>query len=154
MKKLARAAAVGGALTFALSGCASVTQGTTEDIKVTSLPVDGANCTLKNGVGAWSVTTPGSAKVDKSKTDLDVTCSKTGFQDGHTIMESHFEGMTAGNLILGGGIGLAVDASTGAMNHYDKAVEVTLTPMDGTPAPAPSAAATPAAPASTEKTTS
>jgi len=150
MNKVMKAAAVGGALAFALSGCASLVKGTSDTIKVTSLPVDGADCTLKNGIGSWTVTTPGTAKVDKSKTDLDVTCTKVGFQDAHKIMESHFEGMTAGNLILGGGIGIAVDASTGAMNHYDDSVEVTLTPSDGT---SPTAVVPAAAPAP-EKTTS
>lgn len=127
MKNVLKLAAIGGALAFALSGCATITEGKTDALAVNTTP-DGAKCTLKNGVGEWYITTPGSAEVHKSKTDLDISCKKEGFQDGHIVMESHFEGMTVGNVILGGVIGIGVDAASGAMNHYDKSVSLTLVP--------------------------
>lgn len=64
-----------------------------------------------------------------------IDCTKIGYQPSHTIMQSHFEGMTAGNLILGGVIGIGVDAASGAMNHYDKQVSITMLPEGTVPTP-------------------
>jgi hypothetical protein len=41
------------------------------------------------------------------------------------------EGMTAGNIILGGVIGLGVDAASGAMNKYTPEIQVIMTPIAG-----------------------
>jgi len=148
---LLAAALAAGAMS--LGGCATITEGKTDAVAVTSVPVDGAKCSLKNGVGEWFVTTPGSAEVHKSKTDLEINCTRDGYEPAHMTMQSHFEGMTAGNLILGGVVGIGVDAASGAMNHYDKAIQVTLVQaapaaasMSNTPAPtaAPAPAAVPA----------
>jgi hypothetical protein len=150
MKTVLKVAAAGGALAFALSGCATITEGKTDTLVVNTVPVDGAKCDLHNGVGEWFITTPGSAEVHKSKTSLDITCTKDGYQTGHLVLESHVEAMTAGNAILGGVIGIGVDAASGAMFHYDKQATVTLTPVGATP-PAPPP---PPAPANGAKTTS
>jgi len=133
---IAAAFAVGA---MSLGGCATITEGKTDTIALTSVPVDGAKCSLKNGVGEWYVTTPGSAEVHKSKTDLEIDCTRDGYQPAHATMDSRFEAMTAGNLILGGLIGIGVDAASGAMNHYGKTAQITLVPV------APAAAAMPAA---------
>jgi uncharacterized protein YceK len=58
------------ALGVALSGCASIVEGTTQSIAVTSPPTDGAKCVLKSSEGTYYVTTPGNATVHKTKNDL------------------------------------------------------------------------------------
>ena len=151
---LIAAALAAGAMS--LGGCATITEGKTDAVAVTSVPVDGAKCSLKNGVGEWFVTTPGSAEVHKSKTDLEINCTHDGYDPAHMTMQSHFEGMTAGNLILGGVVGIGVDAASGAINHYDKSAQITLVPSapaaSAMPAPAttqaPAAASAPAKPSS------
>jgi hypothetical protein len=45
------------------------------------------------------------------------------------IGPSNFEGWTVGNLLLGGIIGLGVDAATGAINEYPHAFQIAMTPM-------------------------
>jgi hypothetical protein len=125
-----------------LSGCATVTEGKSDPLAITTVPVDGAKCTLKNGVGTWYLTTPGSVEIHKSKTDLEITCTKPGYQDAHVTLESHLEGWTFGNLILGGVIGIGVDAASGAMNHYQKALQITLYPVGTAPVPVPTASPT------------
>ncbi|HEX4302350.1 MAG TPA: hypothetical protein VHZ78_06125 [Rhizomicrobium sp.] len=139
------------ALGIALSGCASIVEGTTQMVQVATPPVDGAACTLSSSQGVYTVTTPGSVKVHKTKDDMKVVCKKDGYQDGTTVVLSHFNGATAGNLLLGGVVGMAVDASTGANYNFPDAVSVPMQPM------APAAAATPAAtaaPADGAKTSS
>ena len=144
--KLGIVAAVA-ALGVALSGCASIVEGTTQSIAVTSPPTDGAKCVLRSSEGTYYVTTPGNATVHKTKNDLDVNCTKAGFKDAHTTIPSHFNGATAGNILAGGVIGLGIDAATGANYNYPTEFAVTMMPNDPAPAP-PEPAAAPAAPAS------
>jgi hypothetical protein len=133
---------------MSLAGCATITEGKTDSVAVTSVPVDGAKCSLKNQVGEWYLTTPGSAVVHKSKSNLEIDCTMDGYQAAHTSMPASFENMTAGNMLIGGIIGVGVDAASGAMYHYDKSTQITLVPV--TPAaaamPAPAPTATPAPP--------
>ncbi len=64
----------------------------------------------------------------KSKYALTLTCDKPGFQTAVHEIPSDVEAMTIGNVLVGGIVGLAIDAGTGAMNKYDANVTVTLTP--------------------------
>jgi hypothetical protein len=120
----------------ALSGCATVIKGTTQSVAITTPPVTGANCVLTSSEGSWSVVTPGAVTVSKSKHDINVRCSKPGYQDATAAIPSDFQGWTLGNIILGGIIGIGVDAASGAMNEYPNAFQVPMT-MSGGAAPLP-----------------
>jgi hypothetical protein len=131
MKSSALAAVA--ALGVALSGCASIMEGQTESIAITSPPTTGANCTLSNSRGEWTVTTPGTVAVKKSRHDMAIQCSKPGFQTATASIPADFAGWTLGNLIIGGVIGIGIDAGTGAMNKYPHAFEVPMTPAGAAP---------------------
>ena len=45
---------------------------------------------------------------------------------GSTIVESNYEAMNAGNILVGGFIGIGVDAATGAMWKYPTAIVVPM----------------------------
>jgi hypothetical protein len=60
-----------------------------------------------------------------------VTCRKPCYQDGAGVIASYTEGMAAGNVVLGGVIGLGVDAATGAMNKYADRTSITMIPIQG-----------------------
>ncbi|MEO0618603.1 MAG: hypothetical protein AAFZ01_04920 [Pseudomonadota bacterium] len=79
--------------------------------------------------------TPGNVNISKSSKNIQVTCEKAGYQPTTAVMNSELEVMSAGNLIFGGIVGIAIDAGTGAMNKYDGAITVPLTP-NGQAAPA------------------
>jgi phosphoketolase len=138
LKTVAAIAALGAAL----SGCASIVEGTTQSIAVTTPSHDGAKCVLVNSEGTYYVTTPGNTRVHKTKHNLDVVCKMDGFKDGHVVVESHFNGATVGNIIAGGLIGVGVDAATGANFNYPDSIEVSLEP-DNAAVAAPAADATP-----------
>lgn len=123
------------AAAVALSGCASVMKGSTQSIAVTTPPTTGATCELSNGVGNWTLISPGSVKVDKSKRDMQVRCSKPGWQDGVATIPSNFQGWTVGNLVLGGLVGVGVDAATGAINEYPHTFQVPMAPVATAQAP-------------------
>jgi hypothetical protein len=130
------------AMGVVVSGCASVVKGTHQTVAITTPPTTGATCTLTNGRGSWEVVSPGPVTVDRSKTDMQVRCTKAGWQDATAVIPSNFEGWTLGNLLIGGVIGVGIDASTGAMNEYPNAFQVPMTPVEGyasPPAAAPAA---------------
>ncbi|HKD47431.1 MAG TPA: hypothetical protein VKB67_07075 [Rhizomicrobium sp.] len=110
----------------AVSGCATIVDGTKQSVSVSTTPVEGANCTLTNSEGTWFVTSPGSVKVHKTKNDLTVTCKKDGYQPGSQVADSNFGGATFGNIVLGGVIGAGVDAASGANYYYDSPIIVPL----------------------------
>jgi hypothetical protein len=127
MKIFVRAVAVA-AVAASLSACASITQGTTQSIAISTPPVTGAQCALNSSQGNWVVTSPGIATVKKSRSDIEVRCNKEGYQDAAAVIPSDFEGWTVGNVIFGGIIGLGVDAATGAMNEYPNTFQVPMVP--------------------------
>ena len=86
------------------SGCATITQGTTEALYVTSDP---SNANVKLSTGQQG-RTPATFEVSKKKGFM-VTISKDGYQDANVQVVSSIGGTsgmaTAGNVIAGGGIG-------------------------------------------------
>jgi len=135
------------ALGVTLSGCASIVEGTTQSIAVSSAPADGATCVLTSSEGTYYVTTPGNTTVHKTKNDLVVVCTRQGFKDAHTVIPSHFNGATAGNILAGGVIGIGIDAATGANYNYPTSFNVTMMPEDAAPMATLPAPATPPTPA-------
>jgi hypothetical protein len=80
-------------------------------------------------LGTWYVTTPGSVTVHKSKTDITATCKKDGYQDATQVIPSTFQATTAGNILLGGIVGIGVDAASGADYKYPALSVITMVPM-------------------------
>ena len=111
MKTIANAALVAAA-SLALGGCATVINGTSQDVKFQSDP-GGAQVKL---TGGQSCTTPCEVSL-KRRTDLRADFSKTGYKPAYVLIQSKTGGAMAGNLLLGGIIGGAVDAANGASNH-------------------------------------
>ena len=111
-----------------LSACSTITRGTTQAVAINTPGVEKAECELKSeGIGVKNVVTPATIILDKSQHNVEVTCRKKCFTEGKGVIASHTDEMTAGNLIVGGVVGLAVDAGSGAMNQYDAQVRVSMT---------------------------
>lgn len=112
-----------------LPACATVTSGTSQNISVISEP-PGATCQLQRDGSVVGVVnpTPGTVNVSKSNRDMAVNCSRPGSLPAVQVVRAEFQGMTAGNILLGGVIGLAVDAASGAMAQYPTTVTVILPP--------------------------
>jgi len=109
---------------IALSGCATIIDGSSEKIGITTGSVTGAHCVLSNGRGQWSVVTPGKVTVERSKHDIKVTCSKPGYQDVAQTIPSDIDDWTLVNFAFADLPGLGVDAATGAINDYDDTTTV------------------------------
>jgi hypothetical protein len=143
MNRVFRAAGAAAIVASCLSGCGTITQGTSQNITVTSVPPGGhCDLTRKGEHVATLDATPGVVKVDKTKNDILLTCKLAGYQDASVNLESGYGAGTFGNIILGGGIGWAIDSATGADNKYPSTASVQFVPVGATPAPATAAPAT------------
>ena len=110
-----------------LSACSSIVEGTSQEIVINTAP-SGADCSLvREGISIGRVDpTPGAATVKKTKHDITIVCNKKGYQGTTFFNKSDVAGATVGNVILGGGIGWAIDSASGADNKYTSPVNITL----------------------------
>jgi len=114
-----------------LQGCATVTTGTGQTITViTEKDIEGASCELADQAGrVWHVTsTPGEVTVNKGDGPMTVVCHKQGYRDGSVLVDEDVTGAAYGNILLGGAIGVAVDAASGAAQHYPDVIIVWIEP--------------------------
>lgn len=116
-------------LTMVVGACATIVEGSDQTVTVITEP-PGATCTLNREDTYAGVVnpTPGTVSVERSMDNIGVICTKEGYFDGAASLSSDFQAMTFGNIIFGGFIGLAVDASSGAMHEYPESVTVVLSP--------------------------
>jgi hypothetical protein len=147
-----RRVVLGLCLVIIVAACATITTGNDQPVSVNTPGAEGAQCELTSKrIGTVYLKTPGTITLKKSKYDIEVKCTKECFNDGVGIIDSKFQGMTAGNLLLGGIVGIMVDSASGAHRKYDKSVDIQMTPIpgcvpgSGAPSPVPSSGAPPAA---------
>lgn len=112
-----------------LSACATITKGSDQSVSILTDP-SGAECRMERDGTTIAIVnpTPGSVQIDKSKHAVVVKCAADGYQDTFATLASEFQGMTVGNVVFGGLIGLAIDASSGAMNQYPSEITLLLVP--------------------------
>ncbi len=107
-------------------------RGTTQAVAVNTPGVEGAVCELTSRrFGIQTVRAPGHVTLPKSRHDVQVRCCKPCHEDGVGVIPSRMAGATAGNVLLGGGVGLVVDAASGAMHRYTPQVDVAMRPIPG-----------------------
>ena len=131
-----------------VTGCASVTRGTTNQVQINSSPPE-AHARTSMG---HSCTTPCTLQFAR-RDEFTVLISKPGYHSVEIPVRTQVAGAGvagfAGNIVLGGAVGMVVDASTGAtLEHVPNPVTADLTPVkkgeqprvikiDPTPPPAP-----------------
>jgi hypothetical protein len=105
------------------SGCASITQGTTHSLRIDTetvqgQPIDGADCELTNDQGMTIARSGGASLVRRSSKDLEIRCTSPGLPDASARLVSRANAGLAGNILLGGAIGAALDHGSGAAYTY------------------------------------
>jgi hypothetical protein len=117
-----------------LTGCASIFEGTSQQISVRTTP-PGARCTFwrNGGLVADIPVTPGTVTVEKTKVDLFVVCDKPGYASATYVNRSGLAAATYAN-VLTLGLAWAVDSSRGADNKYEGEIDLSLAPA-GTAVP-------------------
>ena len=128
-------------LAFTVSGCASILEGRSQEIAVSTDP-PGAECGLYREEGVRIATverTPGSALVRKTKHDIWIVCAKPGYQQAVYFNRSGggWTNVVSGIFTLG--ISTAIDSSTGSDNKYESPSNVVMVPNAGGTAEGPAA---------------
>lgn len=114
-----------------LCGCATITKGTDQQISLDTPGYPGSQCKLSSrGIGTRSVVTPALVVLPKSRFDIAVTC-EAACARGQGVIVSGTEAVTAGNVLIGGVVGLGVDSASGAMNKYTEQTAIAMTPVPG-----------------------
>jgi hypothetical protein len=116
------------AATHCIGGCATIAGDTSQSISLIttcegSTAIVHAQCQLSNARGVRSITTPGTVEVPRAAGDLTITCESLGAR-GQATLSASGKWSTAGNLVMGGLVGVGVDLVSGASFEYPK--EVTL----------------------------
>lgn len=113
------------------SGCATVTKGSSQAVTLHTDP-EGATCDMAREAKIFAslAATPGQVQVGREWSAIDISCRKAGHQTTDLRVESSVEGWTMGNILIGGIIGFAVDAASGAMRQYPQFVTLTLVPEE------------------------
>lgn len=112
-----------------VGACGSITRGTSEKMAFQTEP-PGATMTTTKGYACPA--TPCSLDVDRSD-EFDVTFVKPGYRPEVIPVRTKVVGTgaagMAGNVLVGGVIGIGVDAATGAaFDHFPNPVTATLVP--------------------------
>jgi hypothetical protein len=121
------------AAVFTLGGCATITRGTTDQLQITSDPPD---ATARTSLG-HSCVTPCTLTISR-KDEFNVVISKPGYQDETVEVKTQVAGAGAagfaGNVLLGGVVGMGADVATGAtLEHIPNPVSVVLMPLPAPP---------------------
>lgn len=116
---------------LALGGCATVTRGTTNQIQIVSEP-SGANVLTSLN---QTCVTPCTLTVSR-KDEFSITFSKPGYESQVIAVRTQLAGSgaagLAGNVILGGVVGMGVDVATGStLEHVPNPVSAALRPAAG-----------------------
>lgn len=61
---------------------------------------------------------------------LNITCTKPGYKSATVQIAEKIAGATMGHVILGGGIGIILDASSGATQRYPDKVVIWMEPEE------------------------
>ena len=62
----------------------------------------------------------------KDSAPITVICTKSGFYPNSGVLKANFQPMAFGNILLGGLVGIIVDAASGANAIYDATLSVAL----------------------------
>lgn len=113
-------------LAVSVTGCASVTTGRYQRVPIDSNPQE-AKVTISSG---FRGITPCSFELQRNMNHV-ITIAKKGYRTAQINLKKTVCGSTAGNILLGGFIGLGIDAMTGAMfKIVPENVYVDLVPGD------------------------
>ncbi|CAH0168092.1 PEGA domain-containing protein [Chryseobacterium sp. WG14] len=101
-------------IALSATSCASMFTGTKDKITFNSSP-EGAKVFHK---GVEKCMTPCTAEISRSLSKQTVTFEKEGFNNKEIKLTKTFNPVTLLNILLGGAIGIGIDAATGSLTKY------------------------------------
>jgi hypothetical protein len=116
---------VGG--TGLLGGCATLVSGDETDTQITTDPI-GAECELTGDNYNTFVTTPANVQLDSDVAPLTIVCNADGHVEERAEIDTSMDGSIFGNILMGGLIGIAIDAASGSGQKFPETVDLVLVP--------------------------
>ncbi|AZA76121.1 PEGA domain-containing protein [Chryseobacterium sp. G0186] len=101
-------------IVLSTTSCATIFTGTQDSITFTSTP-EGATVLHK---GIEKCVTPCTTKIPRALSKQTVTFEKEGFTGKEVKLTKTFNPVTLLNILLGGAIGVGIDAATGSLTKY------------------------------------
>lgn len=101
-------------ISLSATSCATILTGTKDSITFNSTP-EGAKVMHK---GMEKCTTPCTAEIPRSLSRQMVTLQKEGFNNKEVKLTKTFNAVSLVNILLGGVIGVGIDAATGSLTKY------------------------------------
>lgn len=127
-------------LAVSLPACSTVMNGSNQLVKVNTGDVRNADCSVTGG-SDFSVDerfqTPAEVRLPRSKKTLKFSCDKAGYQTATKNVVGRVEGSSAGNILVGGPIGVGVDALSGAIFKYPDEITIPMEKLGASPNAAP-----------------
>lgn len=114
-----------------LAGCGSISRGVSENVIISALPTDSE---ITTSLGHSCATSPCTVKVERRK-EFTAYANHKGYKPGSIEIKTKVSNAGAagfaGNVLVGGVIGMGVDAATGAaLDHYPNPAYIVLQPID------------------------
>lgn len=100
--------------TLSLTSCATIFTGTKDNISFNSQP-EGAKVMHK---GIEKCITPCTADIPRSLSKQIITFEKEGYKSKDVKLVKNFNAVSLLNILLGGAIGIGIDAATGSLTKY------------------------------------
>jgi len=113
-----------------IAGCATFMGETGQPIELIttcqgSTTVLSSECSVSNSRGTQTVMTPTMIEVSRAAGDLTIHCATPEAQGG-AILSATGNWNTAGNILLGGAVGIVVDLASGAGFEYPKSIAISM----------------------------
>lgn len=112
-----------------LSGCSTVMNRSTQRVQVVTPGIMGAECHLRNDHHHYMTFSPDKVRVEKTKYDLVVTCSKEGYRDAEVNLPAMLAPEAKQNWTTLG-LGFVYDTKSGAAYEYPESIEVAMQPVE------------------------
>jgi len=117
---------LGLALAVLGAGCATLTNKSAHHISVVSdVPAD---CVLTDSLGPRRFQAPGIVYAEPKHGPVNLRCETDGYKPFSTTVDTELNDMVLGNILLGGLIGLAIDAGQGNTKRYPDEVHIFMEP--------------------------
>ncbi|MCG8354369.1 MAG: hypothetical protein MI920_02235 [Kiloniellales bacterium] len=110
-----------------LGACASIVSDNDSTTYIATQP-EGARCELHGQDFTRVVMAPSSVSLPADAAPITVACKSDGYRTTTAELDTSMDGWIVGNLIFGGIIGAAIDASRGAGQKYPAQLTVYLDP--------------------------
>ncbi len=114
---------------WALSGCATILDQSTQHIEIYTPGVEQADCSLDTPKHRYKILTPGKTRVEKENYDMIITCEKIGYETAIRAISPTVSPSTFWNVFNGLIPGTTYDVASGAIVKFPSVLEIQMVPV-------------------------